>query len=506
MDTTLPNELNTLQELVSTLQGALSAAQTENKLLRQKLELFLKRYFGGTKNEGLDPKQLELLLAGLATMIAPVPVAEKSAPIRSPAAAKAVRQPLPAHLETERVVLEPAEVQQQPAGWRKLGEEVTEELDWKPAQFIKRLYVRPKYANADRIVIAPLPARLIEKGLPGAGLLTQVIVSKYEDHLPLYRQAKIYRQRHGVNLSRQTLCGWVEAAADWLAPIYREMKAGVLAGDYLQVDETPIRYLDPDVKGKSQQGWLWTYSRPQGDVVFDWNVSRSREGPRAFLKDFRGQLQTDGYGVYESLARERGGDLTLIGCWAHVRRGFHEALGEGRVAAWLVGQIGLLYGVEKHLRQSCRGGTGPKLRAAVRAWQSRPILARLRLALERVRCRVLPQSLLGQAIDYALRRWETLTRYVADGRLEIDNNLCENAIRPTAVGKKNFLFIGHPEAGQRSAVIYSVLGSCRRLGINPAEYLQDLFERLPKAKTSEIKSLAPAAWLKAKRVAKRQST
>jgi transposase len=273
MDTTLTNELSALRELVSTLQGALQTTkslteslQVENKLLRQKLELFLKRYFGGTKNEGLDPKQLELLLAGLATMIAPAPVAEKSAPVRSTAIARAVRQPLPAHLVTERVVLEPAEVQQQPAGWRKLGEEVTEELDWKPAQFIKRLYIRPKYANAERIVIAPLPARLIEKGLPGAALLAQVMISKYEDHLPLYRQAKIYDQRHGVKLSRQTMGGWVEVAADWLSPIYREMKAGLLAGSYLQADETPIRYLDPDVKGKSQPGWLWVYSQPQGDV------------------------------------------------------------------------------------------------------------------------------------------------------------------------------------------------------------------------------------------------
>jgi len=267
MDATFPSELSTLQELVSTLQSALSAAQIENKLLRQKLELFFKRYFGGTKNEGLDPKQLELLLAGLEALVMPSPAAEKKTLARSTTTARPVRQPLPAHLETELVVLEPAEVQQQPVGWRKLGEEVTEELDWKPAKFIKRLYIRPKYANAERIVIAPLPARLIEKGLPGAGLLTQVIVSKYEDHLPLYRQEKIYRQRHGVNLSRQTLCGWVDAAADWLSPIYREMKARLLAGDYLQADETPIRYLDPDVKGKSQQGWLWTYSHPAGDVV-----------------------------------------------------------------------------------------------------------------------------------------------------------------------------------------------------------------------------------------------
>jgi transposase len=508
MDTTLTNELSALRELVATLQGALQTTkslteslQVENKLLRQKLELFLKRYFGGTKNEGLDPKQLELLLAGLETMIAPAPVAEKPAPARSTATAKALRQPLPAHLVTERVVLEPEEVQEEPGGWRKLGEEVTEELDWQPARFIKRLYIRPKYANAERIVIAPLPARLIEKGLPGAALLAQVMISKYEDHLPLYRQAKIYDQRHGVKLSRQTMGGWVEVAADWLSPIYREMKAGLLAGSYLQADETPIRYLDPDVKGKSQQGWLWVYSHPQGDVVFEWNVSRSREGPRDFLTGFKGQLQTDGYGVYESLARERGGELILIGCWAHARRGFHEALGEGRAAAWIVGQIGQLYAVEQALREH---QAGPDLRAAMRAWQSQPVLLRLRRALELIRRRVLPKSLLGQAIDYTLSRWEALTRYVADGRLEIDNNLCENAIRPTAIGKKNFLFIGHPEAGQRSAVIYSVLGSCRRLGINPAEYLQDLFERLPKAKTSEIKALTPAAWLKAKRDKARQ--
>jgi transposase len=501
MNTALQNELSQLRELVAGLRGTLAEVKTENQLLRQKLEFFIKRYFGGTKNESLDPKQLELLLAGLQAWSAPAPVAEKPTSTRT-ATTRPVRQSLPAHLETERVVLEPEEVQQQPDGWRKLGEEVTEELDWKPAQFIKRLYIRPKYANAERIVIAPLPARLIEKGLPGAGLLTQVLVSKYEDHLPLYRQERIYRERHGVNLTRQTMSGWVEAAADWLGPIYREMKAGLVAQDYLQADETPIRYLDPDVKGKSQSGWLWTYSAPQGDVVFEWQISRSRAGPREFLKNFRGKLQTDGYSVYESLSRERGEELILIGCWAHVRRGFHEALGEGRAAAWILGQIGQLYAVEKHLREQ---KAGPQLRAAVRAWQSRPILLRLRRALEIVRRRVLPKSLLGQAIDYALGRWEALTRYVDDGRLEIDNNLVENAIRPTAVGKKNFLFVGHPQAGQRSAVIYSVLGSCRRHGVNPAEYLRDVFERLPKAKTSEVKSLTPAAWAKTKRAAARQA-
>ena len=253
-------------------------------------------------------------------------------------------------------------------------------------------------------------------------------------------------------------------------------------------------YLDPDVKGKSQQGYLWTYSRPGGDVLFEWRVSRSREGPEQFLKNFRGKLQTDGFSAYESLAREHVG-LTLVGCWAHVRRGFHEALSESKVAAWFVGQIGLLYVMEKKLRAQ---RAGPRLRAAMRVWQSRPVLERLRRAMELVRRRTLPQGLLGQAIDYALKRWEALTRFVEDGTLEIDNNLIENAIRPSALGKKNWLFVGHPEAGERSAVIYTLLGSCRRHGINPFDYLKDLFTRLPAAKINQIKEFTPAAWAKAK--------
>jgi len=265
-----------------------------------------------------------------------------------------------------------------------------------------------------------------------------------------------------------------------------------LGGSYLQADETPIRYLDPDVKGKSRQGWLWTYSRPGGDVLFEWRTSRSREGPREFLAKFHGQLQTDGYAVYESLARERD-DLVLVGCWAHGRRGFHEALSENKLAAWFLRQIGLLYAVEGKLRQQ---KAGPRLRAAVRTWQSRPVLGRLRRAMEVVRARTLPQGLLGQAIDYALSRWDALTRYVDDGALEIDNNLIENAIRPSALGKKNWLFIGHPTAGERSAVIYTLLGSCRRHKINPFEYLKDLFTRLPAAKITQIQEFTPTTWAK----------
>jgi len=263
----------------------------------------------------------------------------------------------------------------------------------------------------------------------------------------------------------------------------------------LQADETPIRYLEPDIKGESQKGWLWVYSRPGGDVLFEWRLSRSREGPEEFSKNFRGRLQTDGYNVYESLAKQRQGELILAGCSAHCRRGFHEALAESKLSAWFVRQIGLLYAVEKELRQK---KAGPRLRGAVRSWQSRPVLERLRRGMELVRRRTLPEGLLGQAIDYALKRWEALTRFVDDGVLEIDSNLIENLIRPSALGKKNWLFVGHPEAGERSAVIYTLLGSCRRHGINPFEYLKDLFTRLPAAKITQIKEFTPAAWAKAR--------
>jgi transposase len=507
------NDAATLLIQNATLQTRLDALLQENRLLRQKLDRFIRRYFG-RKSEALSPAQLELILAGLIASSTP-PTPEQKAAAAAVAARvsasrerqKPVRQPLPDHLPVEQVVIEPEEVHRQPEAWKRIGEEVTEELDWTPGQFLKRLYIRPKYVRRDStadaapaVVIGELPSRLIEKGLPGAGLLTHVLISKYQDHLPLYRQEKIYWERHGVKLPRQTLAEWVEQGAFWLRPVYEEMKRGLLSGSYLQADETPIRYLDPDLPGKARLGYLWTYSRPGAEVIFDWQTSRGREAA-ALLKEFHGLLQTDGYGVYESLASERN-DLVLVGCWTHARRKFVDALEEDRRAAWVVRQLGHLYQIEQRLRDA---RAGPRLREAVRCAEARPVLVRIERMLHRWQPQVLPKSLFGVAISYTLERWEALCRYVADGRLEIDNNLIENAIRPTAVGKKNFLFIGHPEAGWRSAVIYSVLGSCRRAGIDPHEYLGDVLRRLPGMKMSEIPKITPAAWAKAKKTATRQA-
>ena len=467
----------------------------ENRLLRQKLDQYIRHYFGGQRNEGLNRQQQELLLQGLANIVMlPPPEPKPIAGSRTGTPHPVRRMLAEDKLETQEIVIEPVEVLAQPEGWTKLSEERTSQLDWVAPKIIKRVFIRPRYVKAERFAIAPLPPQPIEQGMVGPGLLAQILVSKYEDHQPLFRQEKMFRRQFRLDLSRKTMGSWVEQAAELLKPVYRVIREDLQRGNYLQADETPIRYLDPDVKGKSQQGYLWTYSRPGGDVLFEWRVSRSREGPREFLKNFRGKLQTDGYAAYESLAKERG-DLMLIGCWAHTRRGFHEALGETKLAAWFVRQIALLYAVEKELREN---KAGPQLRAANRSWQSRPILTRLRRAMELVRKRTLPQGLLGQAIDYTLKRWEALTRFVDDGALEIDNNLIENAIRPSAIGKKNWLFIGHPEAGERSAVIYTLLGSCRRHGINPFDYLKDLFTRLPAAKITQIGQFTPRAWAKAK--------
>jgi transposase len=493
-DTTLLQKVEELSARVATLETENARLQIENRLLRQKLDQYIRHYFGGSRNEGLDKHQLELLLQGLPNIIMLPPTETKTANATGNGVAHPVRRMLAEDkLETQEIVLEPEEVKAQPEGWKRISEERTSQLDWVAPKIIKRVFIRPRYVKQERFALAPLPPQPIEQGMVGPGLLAQILVSKYEYHQPLYRQEKMFRQQFGVDLSRKTMGCWVEQAAELLKPVYRAIREDLLAGNYLQADETPIRYLDPDVKGKSQQGYLWTYSRPDGDVLFEWRVSRSRAGPEEFLKNFRGKLQTDGYSAYESLAKERD-DLTLIGCWAHVRRGFHEALAETKLAAWFVGQIGQLYAVEKRLREQ---KAGPALRQAMRVSHSQPVLTRLNHAMELIRRRTLPQGLLGQAIDYTLKRWTALNQFVEDGTLEIDNNLIENAIRPSALGKKNWLFVGHPEAGERSAVIYTLLGSCRRHGINPFNYLKDLFARLPAAKITQIKEFMPAAWAKA---------
>ena len=480
----------------------IAALMAENRLLRQKLDAFIRHYFGGRRNEGFNPKEIQMALQGLELpqVTAPAPQSQTPATGGQPRrnnGAHPVRRVLDSDkLETRETVLEPEEVKAQPEDWRKISEERTTLLDYEPGKFFKQVIVRPRYVRNEEFALAPLPPQPIEQSMAGAGLLSHVVVTKFEQHVPLYRLERIFSRQHGVELSRKTMGDWVYQVAELVKPVYLTIKTELQTSNYLQADETPIRCLDPDVKGKSVLAYLWSYSTPKGNVLFEWRMDRSREGPREFLKDFKGTLQTDAYGAYESLCKERNGDILLAGCMAHARRGFKNAIPESKLAAWFVKQMALLYAIEAELRKS---KAGPNLRAAVRQHQSAPVMARLRKAAELVRRKTLPKGLLGQAIDYMLARWDTFTRFLTDGELQIDNNLIENAIRPTAIGKKNWLFIGAPEAGERSAIIYTLLACCRRHNINPYDYFKDLITRLPSAKITEIKKFTPWAWANPKK-------
>jgi transposase len=492
-------EAELTQQLEQALQ-VMASLRRENELLRQKIDLLVRRIFGSS-SEKLDSAQLQLLQlteTAPAPEPTPVPLAE---PIRSPRAHQPKPPRLPDNLPVVEEVIDPAPVKAQPENWRLIGQEVSEQLDFEPGRFLKRRTVRRKYVHRTEVdavpVIAPLPACLQERSLAAPGLLAHVLVSKYCDHLPLYRQEQIFQQRYHINLPRQTLARWVELAADWLTPVYEQIRTGVLAGGYVQMDETPIEYLEPG-HGKTRQGYLWTGSRPGGDVFYAWHTSRAAACLDTLIPvDFKGTVQCDGYAAYPSFAGSRHGAIVLAGCWAHARRGFYEAREQSpKISGWFLRQIQNLYRVESVLRDK---KAGPALREAVRAHQSRPIVERIHRALVRFKTlgRFLPKSLMGEAIDYALGQWSTLQVYWGDGRIEIDNNLVENAIRPTAIGKKNWLFVGEAGTGQRGAIIYTLVESCRRRGQDPYTYLRDVLTRLPHMTNHQIAEVTPQAWRKA---------
>jgi len=403
----------------------LATLEKENALLRQKIDLLVRKIFGA-QSEKLDPAQLLLLLQGPDEPgKSPEPVAAE-APRRStvPSRPPRERRPrLPDHLPVIEEIIEPDPVKAAPQQWRRIGEEVSEKLDYEPARFLRRRTIRPKYVQRGVLdavpIVAPLPDSILERGIAAPGLLAQIVVSKYCDHLPLYRQESIYWSRHQVWLPRQTMAEWMGLAADWLQPIYKEIKKGVFAGGYVQVDETPVRYLAPG-NGVTKLGYLWTCGAPRGDVLFHWETSRAAACLENIIPfDFGGTIQRDGYEAYDCFAKGRSTLIVLAGCLAHVRRKFYEAREQApRVAGWILKHLQNLYALEKQLRDN---RAGPKLRQAQRSSLSRPVLTRLHRALVRLKTahRFLPQSLMGKAIDYALGQWPGLLVFLEDGRLEI---------------------------------------------------------------------------------------
>ena len=413
---------------------------------------------------------------------------------KTPRRCRRMRYPLPLDMETETVTIEP-ELGPCPCCGKmpvRIGEEVSEEMDRIPARLIRRRTVRPKYAcpcGDAGVAIAPLPPRLIPQSRLGLGLAIYIVLARFDDHLSFYRLEQQFRERHAVEIPRQQMVQWIEHIATWLEPVVDRMWQSMRAGGYLQVDETPVKVLDPEVRGKAAQGYLWFYAVPGGDVLLDFDSSRGLDPLRRKLSGFGGTIQTDAYEVYESLHR-KSNDIVRIGCLAHARRYMYKALQESFTeAAWFIAQIRALYRIEDEIR-----GFAPADRYTQRLQRAPDIWKAMKARAQRLSSTLLPKSTLGKAIHYFLNDYEALLGYLNDGRFEIDNNLVENAIRPTAVGRKRWLFIGHPDAGWRSAVIYSILLSCRRRSINPEDYLSDILRRLPTIKMNQIDSLVPANW------------
>jgi transposase len=316
-----------------------------------------------------------------------------------------------------------------------------------------------------------------------------IVLARYDDHLSFYRLEQQFRERNSILIPRQQMIQWAEHIATWLRPIYDAMWKAMFGGGYLQIDETPVKVLDPDVQGKAARGYLWFYAVPGGDVILEFDPSRGMAPVRKRLMGFVGMIQTDAYEVYQSLERKEA-DIQRIACLAHVRRYFLKAVKENMPAAvWFITQIRKLYRIENEIRD-----LSPQDRYQHRLQQAPAIWQTMKAKADELKPMILPKSTIGKAVNYFLNEYEALLGYLRDGRYEIDNNLIENSIRPTAVGRRRWLFIGHPDAGWRSAVIYSILVSLRRRSINPLEYLTDVLARLPRSKINDIQELLPANW------------
>jgi transposase len=490
-----------LEALIVAQQSVLSVQQEkllsrENEIEHLKLVIArLRRMMFGTKSEKVmrDIEQLELRLEELETR-----ESERTwtRPTSTTPTNKPTRRPLPEHLPREVHTHLPAETACRECGGelRKLGEDVSEMLEYIPASFKVIRHVRPKLScsKCDVIVEALAPSRPIERGLAGPGLLAHVLVSKYADHCPLYRQSEIYA-RTGVELDRSTLSDWVGASSQLLAPLVDTVRKHVLAASKLHADDTPVPVLAPGM-GKTKTARLWTYvrdDRPAGDttapaVWFAYSEDRKGEHPKQHLSSFSGILQADGYAGFHHLYE--GGRIQEAACWAHVRRKFydiHMANGSA-IAAEAIERIGLLYDIEREIR-----GKPADVRLEVRQARARPLIDDLHRWFNKTLAGLSRKSDTAVAIRYALSRWRALTRYLDDGSIEMDNSAAERALRTVALGRKNFLFAGSDAGGQRAACLYSLLGTAKLNGLDPELYLRHVLERIADHPVNRVHELLP---------------
>ena len=498
----LPDEVRTLiATQVTTIarqQAELDGQQARIAVLQAQLAK-LRRLQFGRSSEKLDAAiaQLELALEDLeeetGTRIEAQPPACADSEIGK---AKSARRPLPAHLP--RDVIEHATACVCPACGgmlRSLGEDVTEVLDYVPASFRVIRHVRPKFScrSCETITQAPPPSLPIRRGRAGAGLLAHVLVAKFCDHLPLYRQSEIYA-REGVGLERSTLADWVGQASALMRPLVDALERHILAADRLHADDTPVPVLAPGT-GKTSTGRLWAYLRDERSyagmappaVRYRYTPDRRGEHPRAHLAGFRGILQADGYAGFNGLYER--GRVVEAACWAHVRRKFHDIHAAGStspLAREALERIGQLYAIEERIN-----GKPPDQKLRIRQAEALPLLDDLKLWLETTRTRLLGRSDITSAIRYALSRWAALVRYARDGTIAIDNNPVERAMRPVALGRKNWLFAGSDAGGERAAAIYSLIGTAKLNGLDPEAYLRHVIGCIADHPANRVEELLP---------------
>jgi transposase len=500
----LPDDPALLKEVIIQLREELQSSYRRQEQLQHQIDQLARRLFG-PRAERIDPNQLVLGLGEVERFVPAVAEDEEEPEDEPPPPRRRRghgRKRLPEDLPRKVVTIEPPEEERQCRGCggalSRIGEETKEQLEYVPASFFVLETVRGNWACRhceEGVVTAPPPPQPIEKGLPGPGLLAHVVVSKYADHLPLARQTGIFA-RHGVELSRSTLCDWVGAAAELGAPVVAEMKRDLIASKVIHTDDTPVAVLDRS-RESTRTARLWVYLGDEGHphTVFDFTPDRSRDGPATFLEGYEGYLQADAYSAYDGIYA--GGLVKEVACMAHARRKFYDARATDPARAFTaLAFVRQLYQIEAKAREL---ELPAEKRRSLRQEHAVPVLDGFALWMHEESPQVLPKSPLGEAFTYARLQWQALRRYTEDGDLAIDNNRAERALRTVAVGRKNWLFAGSDEGGRRAAILYSLISSARRHGLDPFAYLRDLFDRLPTHPQTRLAELTPVAWAQALR-------
>lgn len=487
----LPTNVDTLQQMVLTLLGQIDDLSGQL--------YYLKRQLFGRKSEKLDPQQ-RLLFESLYSEVQAKIEEQQPPKAKKTKAGKNAnhkgRKPLPENIPIEIIEIEPDQDEMICSACnsekQRIGEEVTEKLEYVPASFKVKRYVRHKYACKqcqNNISIGQLPPMAIDKGIPGEGLLAHIITSKYADHAPLKRLEGILK-RHGVDITVSTMCDWVAKCADLLEPLVKRMHKKILQSPKINTDDTRIPVKSKKRKGSTYNGYLWVYIDDKGNVVFDFTPTRSREGPLKFLGKYSGYVQADAYSGYDELFRK--GNATEVGCNSHARRKFEYSMDSDPVrAARMMVLWGRLYEIESRAKKEKYNST--QLLEA-RQQEAKLILAEIKSVLDEYKDQVLPKGPMSKAINYALNQWEALIRYVDDPMLDIDNNIAERTLRMVVIGRKNYMFVGSEAGAWRAAIIYSLVASCKLNSHDPFAYFNDVLRKVSTHPADKIDELLPSNW------------